>query len=119
MNRKLLAFGSMVIVAALIGGCSGNTNKTDRFADSGKGEFLADAPEQVQNVYKQNCLSCHGGNLEGRVGPKTNLQKTGSRLNEEQIAKQITNGGNGMPSFGAKLKPEEVSALAAWLAGKK
>ncbi|UUZ90906.1 cytochrome c [Paenibacillus sp. P25] len=76
------------------------------------------ASEQVQALYKQTCISCHGGNLEGRVGPATNLQKVGTKLSKEQIAKQIANGGGGMPAFGTKLKPEEVEALAAWLAEK-
>jgi cytochrome c551 len=80
---------------------------------------LAKADPQVQTLYKNTCLSCHGANLEGRVGPTTNLQHIGGRLTQEQIAKQIADGGGNMPGFGAKLKPDEVAALAAWLAGLK
>jgi cytochrome c551 len=77
------------------------------------------ADARVQEIYKQNCLSCHGANLEGRVGPPTNLQHIGASRTKEQIAAQIQKGGGGMPSFGGKLKPDEVAVLADWLAAKK
>lgn len=82
-------------------------------------QAMAGASEQVQTVYKQNCLSCHASNLEGRMGPKTNLQQVGGRMTKEQIVKQIEQGGGGMPGFQGKLKPEETAALAEWLASKK
>jgi mono/diheme cytochrome c family protein len=39
--------------------------------------------------------------------------KTGHALNhsEEQLAKQIRQGGDGMPAFGDRLKPEEITGL--------
>ncbi|SDE63111.1 cytochrome c551 [Paenibacillus sp. UNCCL117] len=82
-------------------------------------EAMAGASSEVQALYKQSCLSCHATNLEGRVGPKTNLQHVGGRMTKEEIAKQIENGGNGMPGFQGKLKPEEIGALSDWLAGLK
>jgi cytochrome c551 len=71
----------------------------------------------AQSVYKQNCVSCHGVDLAGGVGPS--LQKVGARLTQQQIATTITNGRGGMPSFKDKLKPEEIDALANWLYSKK
>jgi mono/diheme cytochrome c family protein len=47
------------------------------------------------------------------------LQHVGSKLTQEQIVAQITNGGGNMPAFGAKLKPDDIAALAAWLAATK
>ncbi|MDB5054486.1 MAG: cytochrome c [Bacilli bacterium] len=82
-------------------------------ASPGAGTATVDA----QAVFKQNCISCHGVNLEGGVGP--NLQKVGSRLSADQIATTITNGRKVMPSFKGTLKPEEISALSVWLAAKK
>ncbi|TBL71249.1 c-type cytochrome [Paenibacillus thalictri] len=102
-----------ILIAA---GCGGQSaNKTDKFAQSGPGELLNSAPERAQEIYKTSCLSCHGNNLEGRVGPKTNLQQIGGRMNKDQITKQITNGGGGMPAFGAKLKPEDITVMTEWL----
>jgi cytochrome c551 len=71
----------------------------------------------AQAVYKQNCVTCHGVNLEGGVGP--NLQKVGARLNVDQITARITNGGGGMPPFKGTLKDNEINALAVWLATNK
>ncbi|OXM84981.1 cytochrome C [Paenibacillus rigui] len=120
-QRGLIA---LLLVMALAGCGSPAKNGGEPFGgdknpNASSNAALAEAPEQVQALYKQTCLSCHGNNLEGKVGPTTNLQKIGSKLSKDQIAKQITNGGNGMPGFGSKLKPEEVDALAAWLAAKK
>ncbi|WP_281890215.1 cytochrome c [Paenibacillus sp. YYML68] len=80
---------------------------------------MAGASESVQALYKQNCLSCHAANLEGRMGGKTNLQQVGARLSVEQITTQIAKGGNGMPGYQGRLKPEEIDGLAQWLATKK
>lgn len=126
MNRQTQYMLTAILIVAIgvISGCGSNTQNSDKepFAAAKKAntnDALVGAPEQVQSVYKQNCLSCHGGGLEGRVGPKTNLQQVGSRLTKEQIDKQITGGGNGMPAFGTKLKPEETQALVDWLATKR
>jgi cytochrome c551 len=125
IDKKTIIFWavSMLTLIAIAGCGSSPPNSTGEPFGGGKNtnsaEVMAGASEQVQALYKQNCLSCHGGSLEGKIGPKTNLQQVGNRLNKEQLVKQITNGGNGMPAFGSKLKPEEAQALADWLASKK
>lgn len=73
----------------------------------------------AQAVFKQNCIACHGDNLEGKMGGNTNLQKVGSRRTRDQIAAQINNGGNGMMAFKGKLSDNEINSLADWLAAKK
>ncbi|WP_282943562.1 c-type cytochrome [Paenibacillus sp. RC67] len=72
---------------------------------------------KVEEVFKGNCMACHGDQLQGKIGP--NLQKVGSHLTKEQILKQIRDGGSDMPSFASSLSKEEIDALAEWLAGKK
>lgn len=114
----------IILAMGILSGCGGNTPNSGKEPFGGnkntaQNDTLAKAPEQVQSLYKQNCLSCHGGGLEGRVGPKTNLQQVGARLSKEKIDKQIASGGNGMPGFGSKLKPEETQALAEWLAAQR
>ncbi|MCS7458940.1 cytochrome c [Paenibacillus doosanensis] len=68
-------------------------------------------------LYKQNCIACHGGNLEGKTGP--NLTKVGGKLSKDQIAAKIGAGGGGMPAFKTQLKDTEIQGLADWLAAKK
>ncbi|SDO21588.1 Cytochrome C oxidase, cbb3-type, subunit III [Paenibacillus sp. yr247] len=71
---------------------------------------------EAATIFKQNCIACHGAELEGRmIGP--NLQKVGARLSKEKIINQITNG-NTMPPFKDKLNKEEIETLASWLAAK-
>ena len=70
-------------------------------------------------IYKANCVSCHGADLEGKLGPNSSLQKVGAKKSKDQIAAQIKNGGGGMPGFQGKLKDAEITALADWLATKK
>ncbi|KRF35823.1 c-type cytochrome [Paenibacillus sp. Soil787] len=71
----------------------------------------------AQAVFKQTCVSCHGVNLEGSVGP--NLQKEGSKHTKDELATIISNGRGAMPSFKGKLTDDEISSLAVWLADKK
>ncbi|WP_256209038.1 cytochrome c [Paenibacillus sp. CF384] len=77
------------------------------------------AASKLPKVYKSNCISCHGSELQGRVGPTTNLQHVGNRMTKEQITAQINNGGGGMPAFSGKLTEDEVQELASWLSAKK
>lgn len=77
------------------------------------------ASASAEELFKQNCVSCHGANLEGKLGPNSNIQKVGAKLSKDQISAKILNGGNGMIAFKGKLKDNEVAALADWLAAKK
>lgn len=66
-------------------------------------------------IYKKSCISCHGGNLEGKSGP--NLQKVGASMSEQDILNQIINGGGRMP--GGLVDNDQAKALAKWLSKKK
>lgn len=78
-----------------------------------------DEMTSARAIYAAECARCHGINGDG--GTVTVLQKklkvpslkTGHALDhtEEQLAKQITKGGDGMPAFGDRLKPEEINSL--------
>lgn len=72
-------------------------------AEGGKEETAEFDPE----VAKGKCISCHGGDLEGSVGPAL----AGTSLSKEEITKTIVNGkGSGMP---AGLLPEDQAAQMA------
>lgn len=74
-------------------------------------------PADTIALYRSNCISCHGGGLEGMMGPATDLRSVGSRLTEAQIAAQIANGGERMPALKDRLTAQEIDKLASWLAG--
>ncbi|SCW81649.1 cytochrome c551 [Paenibacillus tianmuensis] len=75
------------------------------------------ATVDAQGIYKQNCISCHGANFEGGVGP--NLTKVGGKYSKDQIAAIVANGRGGMPAFKGKLSDADTGAISDWLAAKK
>ncbi|MBB6673276.1 cytochrome c [Cohnella nanjingensis] len=78
-----------------------------------------DGPKETVALYRNNCISCHGGELQGKMGPESDLREVGARIDQDQIRRQIADGGSLMPGFGKRLKAEEIDALAAWLAARK
>ncbi|RXZ77838.1 cytochrome c [Paenibacillaceae bacterium] len=64
--------------------------------------------------YAQTCLSCHGDQYQGNMGPA--LKTVGATMTKEQIYRKIMDGGNGMPPFKDSLSEEEIINLTNWLA---
>jgi cytochrome c551 len=109
----------MVLALAACGGASGGSATTKPPAATAAAESNP-AFVKAQEMFTTNkCISCHGVDLTGKVGPKTNLQKVGSKLSKEQIANQIKNGGGGMPVYKTTLSDEEIGLLSDWLSSKK
>ncbi|MBB5326220.1 cytochrome c551 [Anoxybacillus tepidamans] len=100
-----LLLGTSLVLAACGGGNGASNNK-----DSGGS--TASAAEQV---YQQSCASCHGQNLEGKIGP--NLQKVGSKYSKDEIKQIIEKGRGGMPA--GVIQGDDVDKVAEWLASKK
>ena len=113
--RKRIFITLLSAAVLLLAACG---QASDKKPNAG-GADIANGNAQIETLYKNNCLSCHGANLEGLVGPTTNLQKVGERLSKEQIVNQITNGNKNMMGFKGKLTDEEIDILASWLAEKK
>lgn len=65
-------------------------------------------------LYAASCARCHGADGKGGKGPNLASEKRQAkwRDSDEKLIKKITNGGMFMPSFGKKLKPEEIKAIA-------
>ena len=79
----------------------------------------ADEMAATRAIYATDCARCHGANGDG--GTVTVLKKklkvpslkVGHALEhtEDQLAKQIADGGDGMPAFKDRLKPDEIKGL--------
>lgn len=113
---------TLLLSVALIVGLSACGGQKQGTATSGAPADAAangTSSASAEAIYKQNCASCHGANLEGRLGGNSNLQKVGAKLSKEQISNKIMNGGGGMIAYKNRLKDNEVAALADWLAAKQ
>jgi len=79
----------------------------------------ADEFARTRVIYAESCTVCHGPKGDGGTVKIQGKQlkvpslKEGHALNhnEEQLAKQISVGGDGMPAFKDRLKPEEINDL--------
>ncbi|AIG26262.1 menaquinol-cytochrome c reductase cytochrome b/c subunit [Brevibacillus laterosporus] len=100
-------------LAKLGGGSGGGGGGAPAAAAKADPNFKAD-PLWAAN---QSCIGCHGGNLEGGMGP--NLQKIGSTLSAEDIHKTIAEGKGDMPGGMFKGSDEDLKKLVDYLASLK
>lgn len=79
-------------------------------------------PEDVaftETMTQAACITCHGSELEGGVGPA--LRGIGDVVtSKEELVDIITNGKNeGMPPFKESLSAEQIEQIATWLSKQK
>ena len=77
----------------------------------------------TREVYSDKCSACHQDNGEGglvkiegkrlKVPPLTRGHALGH--SDDELAKQVSKGGGGMPPFKEKLKPEEIDNLVVFI----
>ena len=76
---------------------------------------------QAVHLYQNGCITCHGANLQGGIGP--NLQHVGSKMTLQAIEHRIEVGSGPMPAYAAPgdaiLTPSQIQALAKWLESQK
>ena len=62
----------------------------------------------------KQCRNCHAlGEAGGERGPR--LDGVAVRLTEDQLIRQVIQGGGNMPAYGKNLSPAETTALVAFL----
>jgi ubiquinol-cytochrome c reductase cytochrome b subunit len=63
---------------------------------------------------EKQCRNCHSlGESGGQRGPA--LDAVAVRLTEDQLVRQVLQGGGNMPAYGKNLAPAETTALVAFL----
>lgn len=69
-------------------------------------------------VFAANCAQCHAGGknlvIPSKTLKKEALEKYGM-YSPEAIINQVTRGKNAMPAFGARLKPDQIESVAAYV----
>lgn len=117
MKKQLMTvlFGSVL----LLGACGGGEETSpEEPADTG-GETETETETSTvdaEAVIQQNCISCHGENLEG-AGNFPAINDVGSRLSEEEILAIIENGAGAMPAN--IIEGEEAQVVAEYLANQE
>ncbi|MFS0603622.1 cytochrome c550 [Peribacillus frigoritolerans] len=81
----------------------------------GKTEEKESASASPEDIYKQNCISCHGDAYQGGVGPA--LKGVGDRLSVDEVKNVITNGRGAMPS--GLVEEQNIDAMAKYIHGLK
>jgi ubiquinol-cytochrome c reductase cytochrome b subunit len=62
----------------------------------------------------KQCRNCHSlGELGGQRGPA--LDTVAVRLTQDQLIRQVIQGGGNMPAYGNNLNPAETTALVSFL----
>jgi ubiquinol-cytochrome c reductase cytochrome b subunit len=62
----------------------------------------------------KQCRNCHSlGSTGGQRGPT--LDSVAVRLTQDQLIRQVIQGGGNMPAYGNNLSPAETTALVAFL----
>ena len=104
--RVLFAGVALAFCAATFAACSSPSSPAAPIDDP----VLAEG----QKIYTQNCASCHGASGGGGYGKKlAGVVATNYPNIDDQIA-LIANGKGGMPAFGKKLSPEQLTAVARY-----
>ncbi len=82
-----------------------------------------DNPEEVlalgERIYSSTCISCHGENGSGGIGPVLNSQQVLTNKTDEDIRNTVINGGHrpnsSMPAFGDRMTAVEIDALVSFI----
>ena len=121
--KLALLFGLMILFAIACNKPAGQNlnsapNATPAFAPATPDEFAG-----TRAIFAKDCLNCHGQTAQGGTvtvdGHKLKVPNLceGHALHhpDSDFVEQITKGGDGMPAFKDKLKPDEVDALVRFI----
>jgi mono/diheme cytochrome c family protein len=127
---KFVKFVALISFVALFAMACGNTT-TDNTppkpspgaSPMAKATPTPDEMAATREYFADNCASCHMENGEGGIvkieGKKLNVPPLtkGHALkhSDEEFTKQIAKGGDGMPAFKDKRKPEEIQDLINYI----
>jgi len=108
----LAAFG--IAMTACGGGKDGKGGETN--APQGQNGGADSVAAQGEKIYKANCVSCHGADLGGGLGPE--LRNADERLSADELFTVIKEGRGRMPAFGGSLSDDEIRALVEWMSAQ-
>lgn len=111
MLKKVLlyvGFSSIFLLGACGGGGESDSEEENNSTD--------DTASKGEELYQENnCMGCHGRELEGGTGPS--LQDVGDRLSPDEIEAVIAEGPGQMPA-GLITDDEDLDAIIEWLSSQ-
>ncbi|WP_026688318.1 c-type cytochrome [Alteribacter aurantiacus] len=119
MKKWLIATLGAVMVLSACGGGDDDTTPVDEGGDDDVEEVEEDDTEETagdgeydlaagEEVYEQNCLSCHGQNGEGASGPGI------AGMDIDSVRTAIEEGPGSMPD--GLVDGDEADNVSAWVA---
>lgn len=105
MRRALATGATLAVAAAGATGCGSGSSGGSTTAASPGAKVFADT----------GCGSCHTlaeAGSTGSVGPKLD----GRDYDVAAVRRWVSTGGSGMPSYAGQLSPEEIRAVAGFVA---
>jgi mono/diheme cytochrome c family protein len=106
MKRRLFSAGVMLVVVLAASACG-----------SSKSDSTSAAAKKLPGARvfaSAGCAGCHtlkAANANGQVGPNLDELKP----DESTVARQVRNGGNGMPSFRSRLSGTQIDQVATFV----
>ena len=102
---------------------TGGTQPSPAASPKATATATPDELAEAKTTYMQMCANCHqekgeGGTvkLEGkRIKVPSLLEGHGLEHSDAEFAKQIANGGDGMPAFKDRLNTEKINALVKFI----
>lgn len=94
--------------------------ETTGAAYDGSGHKVEDYVAAGKQLYNSMCVSCHGENAKGGVGPSLALSKYKYGKSRLDIVKSISEGRpGGMPAYKSQLNDEQVESLVEFVLSLK
>src|SRR5260370_41344157 len=124
MMVRSLVLSLLPLLGFSAAGCTSTTKTTNSNVATPGPTATPDAFAASRAVYMKNCKECHGEKggggpvkLEDGTRLKVPSLREGHALRhpDSDFLKQITKGGDGMPAFKDKLKPEEIDDLVRFI----
>jgi ubiquinol-cytochrome c reductase cytochrome b subunit len=124
-KRRPIAVLVILLVAVALGSLThlGGHTPWSPVMDAWSGEPIPDKYLQGRSALErqgalvlqlQQCRNCHAlGDEGGKRGPA--LDEVAVRLTQDQLIRQVVQGGGNMPAYGKNLGPAQVTALVAFL----
>jgi mono/diheme cytochrome c family protein len=131
LSKLVIIIAALAFFAAACGG--GDSAGTNQTAGNGGTQPTAspaatakatpDELAEAKTMYNQVCANCHGEKGEGgpvkiegkRLKVPSLLEGHGLEHTDEQFAKQIADGGDGMPAFKDRMSPEQINNMVRFL----